>query len=87
MTGNQGWSDQGLGETGEVYLAGDDFLMRSVSRLLVEHPDDYVATVIANGTPVDVANRIVQVERHGAAATDGLLRGAARPCRADQAPR
>jgi class 3 adenylate cyclase len=44
-----------------VYLAGDDFLMRSVSRLLVEHPDDYVATVTANGTPVDVANRIVQV--------------------------
>ncbi|MET0966766.1 MAG: adenylate/guanylate cyclase domain-containing protein [Nakamurella sp.] len=35
--------------------------MRSVSRLLVEHPDQYVSTVTATGTPVDVAERIVQV--------------------------
>ncbi|WP_420112909.1 adenylate/guanylate cyclase domain-containing protein [Pseudactinotalea sp.] len=61
MTGSHTWADQGLGETGEVYLSGHDGLMRSVSRLLVEHPDDYIETVVANGTPVQTAERIVEV--------------------------
>jgi hypothetical protein len=61
MTGEEGWVEEGLGETGEVYLAGADKLMRSTSRLLVEHPDEYAKTVIENGTPVGVADRIVAV--------------------------
>jgi len=61
MTGGNQWKAQGLGDTGEVYLAGDDLLMRSTSRLLVEHPEDYVKTVTNNGTPVAVAERIVDV--------------------------
>lgn len=61
MTGNEQWETQGLGETGEVYLAGDDLLMRSTSRLLVEHPDDYLTTVTDNGTPIAVAERIMEV--------------------------
>lgn len=32
MTGQQGWQQQGLGETGEAYLVGDDMLMRSNAR-------------------------------------------------------
>lgn len=39
MTGAQRWEAQGLGKTGEVYLAGTDQLMRSVSRLLLENPE------------------------------------------------
>mgnify|MGYP001798460364 CR=1 FL=1 len=31
LTGNQEWAQDGLGETGHVYLVGDDFLMRSVA--------------------------------------------------------
>ncbi len=61
MTGNDGWREQGLGETGEVYLAGEDLLMRSVSRLLVEHPDEYRSAVIAAGTPVATADRVLEV--------------------------
>ncbi|MET0296843.1 MAG: adenylate/guanylate cyclase domain-containing protein, partial [Microbacterium sp.] len=61
MTGDEQWADQGLGRTGEVYLAGRDGLMRSSSRELVEHPDEYADAVIANGTAPTIANRIVEV--------------------------
>ncbi|THG34528.1 HAMP domain-containing protein [Glaciibacter flavus] len=62
MTGNEKWSAQGLGTTGEVYLAGPDKTMRSVSRLLTEHPKRYAATVVDNGTSPAVAKRIVAVK-------------------------
>lgn len=62
MTGSEMWADQGLGDTGEVYLVGEDKLMRSTSRLLVEHPDSYVETVVRNGTPSAAAERIVEVD-------------------------
>ncbi|MFE1646301.1 adenylate/guanylate cyclase domain-containing protein [Microbacterium sp. P01] len=61
MTGKERWAEQGLGETGEVYLVGRDHLMRSISRELVENPEDYAAEVIANGTPPSIAERVVQV--------------------------
>lgn len=61
MTGDERWAQQGLGETGEVYLAGQDELMRSTSRLLVEHPEEYERVVVENGTPPGVASRIVEV--------------------------
>ncbi|KQZ84890.1 hypothetical protein ASD56_00395 [Microbacterium sp. Root166] len=61
MSGNQRWNEQGLGDTGEVYLAGRDDLMRSVSREIVESPETYEADVIANGTPPEVAERMVFV--------------------------
>ena len=61
MTGDKGWEKDGLGATGETYLAGPDKLMRSVSRELLTNPDAYVAGVVANGTPTDVAEREVEV--------------------------
>lgn len=61
MTGDKGWEEDGLGATGETYLAGPDKLMRSVSRELLTNPDTYVADVVANGTPTDVAEREVDV--------------------------
>lgn len=61
MTGGEQWVQQGLGETGEVYLAGQDELMRSSSRLLAEDPERYEEVVVENGTPPGVAERIVEV--------------------------
>ncbi len=61
MTGNQQWESQGLGQTGEVYLAGDDFLMRSVSRELLQDPEKFRADAIAGGTSPDIADRSVNV--------------------------
>jgi class 3 adenylate cyclase len=61
MTGNRGWEAEGLGSTGETYLAGQDRLMRSVSRELLTDPQRFLADVVANGTPADLAKRQVEV--------------------------
>ncbi|MDB2416509.1 hypothetical protein N9W42_04000, partial [Pseudomonadales bacterium] len=34
MTGNQQWTEHGLGASGETYLVGQDFTLRSASRFL-----------------------------------------------------
>ena len=36
MTGDNGWEKDGLGKTGETYLIGEDYYMRSNSRFLIE---------------------------------------------------
>ena len=36
MTGSKNWKEDGLGESGETYLVGEDYLMRSVSRFYLE---------------------------------------------------
>ncbi len=41
LTSNQAWEEEGLGRTGETYIAGPDFLMRSDSRFLLEDPTAY----------------------------------------------
>ncbi len=41
-TADLDWKGTGLGETGEVYIVGEDLLMRSDSRLWLEDPDQYV---------------------------------------------
>ncbi|HEU4849940.1 MAG TPA: adenylate/guanylate cyclase domain-containing protein [Terrimesophilobacter sp.] len=60
MTGDLQWSAKGLGDTGETYLVGGDHLMRSASREVVEHPEDYVRKAVATGTKPDVADRVVE---------------------------
>ena len=58
MTGDFSWAEQGLGETGEVYLAGPDRLMRSTARGLIEDPDGYLAEIVANDTAQATADQI-----------------------------
>jgi class 3 adenylate cyclase len=58
MTGNRNWSNDGLGKTGETYLVGPDYLMRSVSRFLVESPESYLQTLKAIGTNENTLDRI-----------------------------
>lgn len=41
MTHNEKWSEVGLGNTGETYLVGQDFNMRSMSRFLIEDKTAY----------------------------------------------
>ena len=62
MTGDEKWEQDGLGNTGEVYLAGPDKTMRSISRELVQRPEEYAEEAVSNGTPVDIAERIVAVD-------------------------
>jgi len=60
MTGNRKWESDGLGKSGETYLVGQDYLMRSVSRFLVETPEEYLQTLATLGVNKDVLNRIRQ---------------------------
>ena len=64
MTDNFGWVQDGLGNTGEVYLVGPDKLMRSRSRLLYEDSARFFQQLEkANYPPEDIA----RVRRFGTA--------------------
>lgn len=60
MTGNRNWESDGLGKTGESYLVGRDFLMRSVSRFLVQDPQGYAQALRSIGVKETEINRINQ---------------------------
>jgi len=51
MTSGKQWERDGLGKTGEVYLVGPDFRMRSDSRFLIESPEQYGEQLTKSGTP------------------------------------
>lgn len=59
MTGGGNWVDSGLGETGEAYLVGPDYTMRSLSRDLVEDPEGYRAAATAAGLLPEKADEAV----------------------------
>jgi class 3 adenylate cyclase len=59
MTGGRNWEDSGLGRSGEAYLVGEDRLMRSVSRDLVEDPEGYLAAATAAGLSPERAAQAV----------------------------
>lgn len=53
MTSNQNWSQNGLGKTGETYLVGPDYGMRSSSRFLIEQPKKYFQAIAEKGLSPD----------------------------------
>jgi class 3 adenylate cyclase len=60
MTGNRNWKTDGLGKSGETYLVGRDYLMRSVSRFLIETPEAYLQTLRSLGVDSSTIERIRQ---------------------------
>jgi len=58
MTGNRKWEGDGLGKSGETYLVGQDYLMRSISRFLIETPEEYIQTLLKLGVDQKTINRI-----------------------------
>lgn len=42
MTGNRTWSEEGLGESGEAYIVGSDYRMRTNSRFIIQAPTEYI---------------------------------------------
>ena len=51
MTGNDDWQEEGLGKSGETYLVGSDYGMRSNSRFLIEQPKEYFKAITKEGLP------------------------------------
>ncbi|MEM7062837.1 MAG: adenylate/guanylate cyclase domain-containing protein [Cyanobacteria bacterium P01_B01_bin.77] len=62
LTGEQNWENEGLGQTGEVYLVGADLLMRSISRFLIEDPTGYKQALRDVGTPEPIIDTIGRLE-------------------------
>ena len=62
VTGGRRWRQEGFGATGEAYLVGPDFLLRSGGRLFHEDRDRYFAELQATGEP---AEEIAAIKRYG----------------------
>jgi class 3 adenylate cyclase len=60
MTSGRQWERDGLGKTGEVYLVGPDFRMRSDSRFLLESPELYGDQLTKSGMPPDEVEAILR---------------------------
>jgi hypothetical protein len=58
LTDNNGWRSTGQGATGEVLLTGEDRLLRSQSRFMIDSPAQFLAQIRANGIPVSIAEQI-----------------------------
>src|SRR5260370_18563600 len=58
LTDNNGWRSTGQGATGEVLLTGEDRLLRSQSRFMIDSPAQFLAQIQANGLPVSITEQI-----------------------------
>lgn len=62
VTGGRRWRQEGFGATGEAYLVGPDYLVRSGPRSFYEDRDLYFAELKAAGTSAD---EIAAIQRYG----------------------
>ncbi len=49
MTSDRSWEEAGMGESGEVYLVGEDQMMRSISRFYLQDTVGYTEALIRSG--------------------------------------
>ncbi|MCJ8295897.1 MAG: methyl-accepting chemotaxis protein [Colwellia sp.] len=59
MTYDKQWQKVGLGESGETYLIGDDHLLRSQSRFLIEDKQGYISALESVGTNKATLDKII----------------------------
>ncbi len=62
MTNRARWKEVGLGNSGETYIVGPDYLMRSDSRFLTEEPENYFAALEAEGVSKKQIERIRELD-------------------------
>jgi len=58
MTSNRQWRSEGLGQSGETYLVGEDSLLRSDSRFLIEDKANYLQEIAGHGLTAALIERI-----------------------------
>ncbi|MBV8841502.1 MAG: HAMP domain-containing protein [Bryobacterales bacterium] len=58
MTGRRGWERDGLGQTGQSVIVGDDYLLRTNVRGYLEDPEKFLARQKANGISDAILNMI-----------------------------
>ncbi|MBO1067467.1 MULTISPECIES: adenylate/guanylate cyclase domain-containing protein [Nostocales] len=62
LTGDRQWKQDGLGDTGETYVVGDDLRLRSAARLLIENPTKYLDVLNQNGVRSKTIRLIEQLK-------------------------
>ncbi len=83
MTGNRNWESDGLGQTGETYLVGEDYLMRSISRFFLEDPESYGKNLLKVGYHEDEVAKMlalgttIRTQRVKTTAVDDAMNGKA----------
>ena len=81
MTHNQDWKNSGLGDSGESYLVGADFTMRSNGRFLLEDKTAYLDLMTHIGLPkktieeLDTKNTTIGLQPVQTAGTEAALSG------------
>lgn len=58
MTGSQHWEKDGLGSSGETYLVGEDFMMRSISRFYLQDTLGFTQALLASGNRQEDVDRM-----------------------------
>lgn len=81
MTNHHLWADVGLGDSGETYIVGDDFLLRNQSRFLIEDSTSYFTLLEEIGTPLTTIaqirnlNSTISLQEVKTQGTESALRG------------
>ncbi|TAF33509.1 MAG: HAMP domain-containing protein [Cytophagales bacterium] len=58
MTGSNGWQSDGLGTSGECYLVGNDYKMRSDSRFLLQSKKNFLDSARQQGAEPDLIDKM-----------------------------
>jgi class 3 adenylate cyclase len=58
VSGNRGWEKDGLGKTGDLEIVGPKHLMRSNSRMFIEHPHEFLDVIQQEGATNDEISRV-----------------------------
>ncbi|HEY8936742.1 MAG TPA: hypothetical protein VIM65_16045, partial [Cyclobacteriaceae bacterium] len=58
LTGNNHWREDGQGDSGETFMVGDDYRLRSITRGMIENPDRYLNALKRQGYTDDVIRQI-----------------------------
>ena len=58
LTGDHKWQEDGLGQSGETFIVGSDYKLRTLARELIENADNYLATLERMGYTHDIIRQI-----------------------------
>ncbi len=61
MTGSNNWEADGLGQSGETYLVGEDYLMRSISRFYLQDTVGYTEALMTLGIEKEAIERMYRI--------------------------
>lgn len=81
MTNENSWSNVGMGKTGESYIVGSDYILRSESRFLIEDKQNYLTSLRIKGVPsamihqIDTLNSSLGIQKIKTDAVELALKG------------